>query len=138
MPDSSAIDTALYAALANDSTLMALMTDGVYWDVAESGKTKFVVVSLVVSPTDYAFQHSVMEQPIYLVKAVERSATAANVRTAAARIRTLLDGVALSITGYDHLLTRLDERVRYTEVDDLDKNIRWQHWGGRYEVVASA
>ena len=137
MPDSSVIDAALVSVLASDSTLMALMTDGVYMDVAENGKTKFVIVSLIDHEDDYVFQGESMETAEYLIKAVDRAKVGTAVKTAAARIHTLLQGTPLTLPGYSHQMTRRTERVRYTEVDDVDKDIRWQHRGGQYQVVAS-
>lgn len=137
MADTSAVDAAVLAALSGDATLLALMTDGVFWDVAPNGLTKFVIVSQVAHEDENAFSGRTFESILYLVKAVDRSAAGSDVKTAAARIDTLLQDVALTITGYAHSLTRRLERVRYTEVDDIDLNIRWQHRGGRYELFVS-
>jgi hypothetical protein len=137
MADSSAVDGAVIAKLAGDGTLAALMTDGVFVDVAPNGATKFVIVSQVDHQDDYVFEGSAFEMFLYLVKAVDLSADGSNVKTAAARIHALLQDVALTITGYSHSLTRRQSRVRMTEVDEVDGNIRWQHRGGRYEVVVS-
>lgn len=137
MADPSSVDAAVVAKLRGDATLLALMTDGVYVDIAPNGKTKFVIVSLVVHFDEYVFEGSAFEQSVYLVKAVAREVDTSAVITAAARIHTLLQDVALTITGYTHGLTRRSERVRYTEVDDLNPDIRWQHRGGRYDVFVS-
>ncbi len=137
MADTSAIDDAVIGRLTGDATLMALTTDGAYYDVAPNGLTRFLIVSQVIHLDDYVFEGRAMESVTYLVKAVFRDAVAADIIAAAARIDALLQGVALTITGYSHCLTSRSERVRYTEVDDVDANIRWQHRGGRYEVVVS-
>jgi len=123
--------------LASDGTLSALLPDGVFVDVAPNGCTKFVIVSQVDHEDDYVFEGSAFERFIYLVKAVDLSADGSNIKTAAARIHTLLQDVSLSISGYSHQLTRRSGRIRMTEVDDVDGNIRWQHRGGRYDVVVS-
>ena len=137
MADTSEIDAAVIAKLAGDATLLALMTDGVFMDIAPAGKTKFVIVSQSTHADDYVFEGGAFEDVTYLVKAVENSASGLTVKTAAARIHTLLQDVQLTITGYKHCLTRRSERIRYTEVDEVDGNIRWQHRGGRYAVVVS-
>jgi hypothetical protein len=137
MSDSSDVDAAVVTKLSGDATLMALTTDGVFMDVSASGETKFVIVSQVAHEDDYVFDGRVWETFTYLIKAVDRSTSGATVKTAAARIDTLLQDVALTITGYGHLLTRRTERVRYTEVDSVDADIRWQHRGGLYQVVAA-
>jgi hypothetical protein len=35
------------------------------------------------------------------------------------------------------MATYRTERVRYTEVDQVDMDTRWQHAGGRYDIWAS-
>ena len=136
MPDSSDIDAAVVARLMSDAQLMALMPDGVYFDVASKSASRFVIVSVLSALDSSMFQGRAYESPLYLVKAVELSSSGANVRAAAARIDALLDNGTLAITGYTLMATRRRERVRYTEVDQ-DNDARWQHRGGQYEVVCS-
>lgn len=132
--DASEVDAAVSSTLVNDATLAALMTDGVYFDVAAHGLTKFVIVSLLAHEDAYLFGGSAWERFVYLVKAVALSSTGADVKTAAARIHTLLQDGSLSPTGYGLMRMQRLERVRYTEVDD-DTDQRWQHRGGQYEVL---
>jgi hypothetical protein len=136
--DPSEVDAAIIAKLAGDATLAALMTDGVYMDVAPSGKTKFVIVSLAAHEDVHQLGGNAFELSTYLVKAVEQNVSGATVKTAAARIHTLLEHVTLTITGYSHAMTRRAERVRYTEIDNENQDVRWQHRGGRYDVMVSA
>ena len=140
MADPSEVDAAVVAKLVADTGsggLMTLMTDGVFIDVAPNGKTKFVIVSLAAHDDEYMFNGCAFEQSLYLVKAVDREESGLTVKAAAIRIQTLLHDVALSIQGYTHMLTRRTARLRFTEVDDIDPNIRWQHRGARYEVLVS-
>lgn len=137
MPDFSNVAAALIAKLEGDATLMALMTGGVYRDVAKSGKTKFVIVSFISGIDTYVFEGSALEEHLYLVKAVSQDSSGLDVKTAAARIHTLLQDVQLTITGYSHQLTRREEPIAYTEIDGVDNAISWQHRGGRYRVVVS-
>lgn len=137
MPDSSDIDTAIVTKLQTDATLAALMPDGMYIDEAPDGKRQFVIVSLVSEHDEPMFGARAFEDALYLVKAVELSTVAVkNIKAAAARIDALLENGTLTITGYGLLTMRRDERVRLTEVDSVDPSIRWQHRGGRYQVVA--
>jgi len=138
MADSSDVDAALTAKVLADATLMALATDGVYFDEAAQNATKFVIISLVDEHDVPMFRARAFEDATYLVKFVEKGASGLNAKTAAARIDTLLDGQPLTVTGYSHCLTQREARVRYTEVDALDASIRWQHRGGRYQIVVSA
>ncbi len=137
MADASDVDAAIVEKLASDATLMSMMTDGVFIDVSPSGKTKCVIVSLVIHEDHYMFGAEAYERSLYLIKAVEKSSTGTTIKAAAARIHTLMQDVELPIAGYQHMLTQREERVRYTEVDLDDNDARWQHRGGRYAVFVS-
>jgi hypothetical protein len=138
MPDSSDVDAALVTKLQSDGTLAALMPGGVYIDEAPPGLSQFVIVSLVDEHDEPMFGARAFEDAIYLVKAVELSTVATkNSKAAAARIDTLLEGGALAPTGYSLMTMRRESRVRYTDVDELDPSIRWQHRGGHYQIAVS-
>lgn len=143
MPDSGDVDAALSAKLLADAPLTALMGNGVWFDVApkkdSAGNlvTKFVIISLLNEDDEPMFQGRAFEDNLYLVKAVARETTGANVKAAAARIDTLLDGGTLTVSGYKLMRMERVARVRYTEVDDVDDEIRWQHRGGHYAVTVS-
>ena len=136
MPDSSAIDTALVTALAADAALHTLMPDGVHFDQAPAGATRFVIVSLIDATDEGMFGGRAFEEAVYLVKAVALSTTAGNVRAAAARIDALLEDGALTIPGFVLMRLQRDGRVRTTEVDEQNPDIRWEHRGGRYQLQA--
>lgn len=138
MADSSDIDNALIAKLAADATLLALVPNGVYYDEAPAGSTRFVIVSLVDEGDEPMFGARAFENAFYLVKAVMLSTAGGDIKAAAARIDALLEQQPLTVTGYGVTLMRRDSRVRMTEVDDVDNSIRWLHRGGRYQVVASS
>ena len=137
MPDSSDIDAALVAKLGADATLLALCPNGVYVDEAPPNSTRFVIVSLVAEFDEPQFQGRSFEDATYLVKAVMLSTAGGNIKSAAARIDTLLEQGTLTVTGYSLMRMHRVERVRATEVDDLDASIRWHHRGGRYQVTVS-
>jgi hypothetical protein len=135
--DSSDIENALIAKLAADATLLGLCPNGVYYDEAPTGSTRFVIVSLVDEVDEPMFGARAFENAMYLVKAVMLSTAGGNIKDAAARIDALLEQQPLTVSGYGVSLMRRDSRVRLTEVDDIDNKIRWFHRGGRYQVVAS-
>ncbi len=137
MADSSAIDNALMAKLGADATLLAICTNGVYWDEAPPGSTKFVIVSLVDEVDEPTFGGRAYEDALYLVKAVALSTAGANMQTAAARIDALLEDQTLTVSGYTHMVMHRESRVRMTEVDEVDADIRWFHRGGHYRVQQS-
>ena len=137
MPDSSAVDAALVAKLGADATLLGYMPNGVYIDEAPPGMTRFVIVSVVEAHDEAQFSSRAYEDVTYLVKAVALSTTVADIRAAAARIDALLEHGTLAPTGYTLMTMRRIERVRTTEVDEVDKSLRWHHRGGRYQVMVS-
>lgn len=137
MSDSSDVDAALTAKLIGDATLMAIATDGAYFDEAPQGKTKFLILSLVEEHDEPMFNARAFEDATYLVKAVVQGTSGADVKTAAARIDALLDGQPLTVPGYKLMTMQRTGRVRFTEVDEVDRSIRWQHRGGHYQVVVS-
>lgn len=137
MADSSAVDAALVAKLLGDATLMAMVPDKVYFDVAPPNATKFVIVSQEGHEDTYAMPEAdAFERFSYLVKAVIQGTGSAEVSSAAARIHTLLHHGTLSPTGYAVMTIERTQRIRYLEVDDA-ANVRWQHRGGIYDVWVS-
>lgn len=135
--DSSEVDAALSATLTGDATLMALATDGVYFDAAGQNATKFVIVSLIDEHDEPMFGRLAFEDALYLVKFVEKGSSGLNAKAGAARIQTLLHFGTLTIPGYSVTALRREARVRYTEIDGVDASIRWQHRGGHYRVTVS-
>lgn len=142
--DPAVLDAAVVAKLLGDTALMAKCTDGIYFDTAPQGKTRFVLVSLQDSHTERMENGIAYEVPVYLVKAVIQDTSGLDANTAAARIDALLEnngqgGSLGTVVGYGIMTTgRIDDgwRVRYTEVDE-DKDLRWQHRGGLYEIWAA-
>lgn len=137
MADTSNVDAAVVGRLLNDAQLAALMPDGVYWDVAKQGSTRFVIVSQVFH-TDVPMQGgTAFEQITYLVKAVELATSGANIQAAAARINALFHDTTFSVTGYGLMNSQRVERVRFVDPDPEDPDVRWMHRGGRFEITVS-
>lgn len=131
--DTAEVDKALLAKLLADSTLTSLMTDGIYFDVAPQGAKNFVIISQMSHEDSYDLGGQAYERILYLVKAVGQATNVTNVKTAAARIQTLLQDGTLNATGYLLMYMRRSERVAKPEVDQ-DSDLRWQHRGGLYDV----
>lgn len=134
MPDSSLIDNALIAKLGADATLLGYCPNGVYWDEAPPGATRFVIVSFITEIDEAQFGGRAYEDALYLVKAVMLSTAGGNIQAAAARIDALLEDGTLTVSGYSHMVMHRESRIRITEVDDEDPSIRWFHRGGQYRV----
>lgn len=142
MRDSSAIENALVDLLRSDSTLSALLPDGVFYGHADEGCTKFVIVSMATSHDEPMFGGRAFEDYNYLVKAVVLNDVDGTTLLAEARIDELLDPqppappATLSIAGYRLMAMRRIDRVRYPDPDPEDPSIVWQHRGGHYQIVA--
>lgn len=136
--DVAAVDAALLAALAADLTLATLLPDGVFFDVAPEG-TRFVIVQHQTHEDTEGFGTTALyERLLYRVTARVLEASGLDANTAAFRIHELLHGTTLApIAGYTHMSTLRVERVKFTEVDAIDNDIRWQIAGGDYEVFVS-
>lgn len=134
MGDSSDIDQAVITKLSADPTLLSYMPNGVYWETAPPNSTRFVLVSLVDARDEGNFGARAYEDILYQITAVGLTTANPNMKAAAARIDTLLEDGALSVAGYRHMVMYREARIRLTEVDDEDPDIRWFHRGGYYRV----
>ena len=141
LPDTSAIDNALIGKLLADTTLMALVPDGIYYGEASPGKQRFVIVSLITGQDVWQFgavqKRRAYEDKLYLVKAVMLSTAGGNIQQAAYRIDQLLEDGTLDIPGYTLMAMYREQPERFLEVDDVDPSIRWNHRGGQYRVQAT-
>jgi hypothetical protein len=135
--NSNEVLVAVMAALAADAALLALMPGGVFFGMSQGPATQFVVVTLETHEDSYQFGGPAFERFVLRVAAVEQAAADLNGDAAQARIYELLQDVLLTIAGYDHTLTRRVGFVREIQLDDVDRANRWQHRGGRYEVIVT-
>jgi hypothetical protein len=147
--DSGEIDNAVLARLNADATLRALMPGGAYFDLAPANGTQYILASITQADDARSFGSRAYEAPLYLVKAVVLSTVPdalVKIRQAAARIDLLLDPqpgdppVTLTVPGYGLMTSQRDihlARVRHTERDDVDPNIRFFHRGAHYRVWMS-
>ena len=137
-PDSSDLDAAVIGLLQTDSQLAALLVDGIFFDVAPVNAKQFGIVSIIDELDEDDFSGRVFEDVLYLVKAVELSTvTTKNIKPAAARIDALLNRAQFTAPGFGSVSGVREERIRNTEVDDVDKSIRWLHRGGQYRIMAT-
>jgi len=138
MADTSDIASALIAKLGSDAELLSLCPNGVYWDEAPPGSTRFVIVAFINAIDRGVFGRRAIEEGIYLVEARMLSTVqGANIKRAAARIDELLEDQPLTVAGYTWSTMHRVEPVRMTEVDELDPSIRWNRRGGQYFIEMS-
>jgi hypothetical protein len=136
--NASAVDAALVARLAADATLQGMLPDGIYVDVAPASKTRFVIVQFQTHEIEEGFGMSLYETFRYRITARGLATTGVDANAAAFRIHELLYWMPLQpIAGYTHMETLEVERVKFTEVDAIDNDIRWQIAGGDYEIFVS-
>lgn len=138
MSDPSAILAAVVGTIDGDATILALMpdADGAYLNLAPNEITKAVIVSLVIHQDTYAMQSTAYETTLVKILGVERTQSTEGVNALAARIHTLFQDQALTITGYRHRCTRRMEHLAFVEPDEDDPEAHWQHAGGIYEIWA--
>jgi hypothetical protein len=124
--------------LATDATLAGLLADGIHWDVAPQDSTQFGIVSIIDEQDEDDFQGRIFEDVLYLVKVVELSTVSTkNIKPAAARIDSLLHRAHFTAPGFGDVTSRREQRIRQTEVDEVNKAIRWLHRGGQYRLMAT-
>lgn len=130
----NAVAKALRDALLADAPLTALLGSptGVYEDVAPQGSTHpFVVFSLNSGPKEFTFDGLAFDKPLYLVKAVDGSKSAAKAGAIAERIEAVLTDAALTIAGRDHVYLRPETEIAYSEVKD---STTYRHRGALYRL----
>lgn len=125
-----AIDTGLVGKLAADATLTAAAPGGIWQDEAPQATTgTHIIVSLSASLDVPQFRGTAWEERLYLVKAVGTTKLLAD--TAAARIKALLDGGTLTVTGYTTMGVWREQVISYVEsVGD----VRFYHSGGLFRI----
>jgi len=138
--DASAIEAALVSKLAGDPALAGLMPDGVYWDLAKQGATRFVIVSLSTSRVLTEISDGeTLRSFVYVVKAIANVSGGSLLADADRRIHALLHHGTLDVSaaGCSLMVMRYVDRVRITEPDAADVAARWQHRGARYEITVT-
>jgi hypothetical protein len=135
--DSSLIINALIAHLGSDPALLALMPNGVYYELAAKGATRYVVVSLRGGNDVAEFGRRAIEYGDYIVQAIGLSSALPQIddmRAAAYRIDQLLEDQPFVVAGYEWMTTYRTEPINHVEPDGENRSIRWMHRGGVYHV----
>jgi hypothetical protein len=140
---STVVRRALYGKLAGDSTLNTGLgtpptgySKSIYYEVAPEGAAYPLVIFNKQSgmPTEAFGDPSALENDIWLVKAIARDTSADPAETAAARIITLLNDAALSISGATLCYLRRQSDVDYSEVAD---GTVFRHCGSLFRLVTT-
>jgi len=135
MIDPSEVERALIGKLAGDALLAGFLPDGVYFDLAPQGSTRFAIVSLSTSRgLDELDDGITFRAFVYIVKGVTLGTSGSTLAGADKRIQELIDRQPLALpaaAGATLFVSRWVDRIRYTETV---ANEIWQHRGARYEI----
>lgn len=138
---STAVRRAVYGKLAGDTTLNNLLgapptgySKAIFHHAAPPDASyPFVLFNKQSgTPTEALGDPSALETDTWLVKAVDRNTSADPAEAVAARVQTLLNDGALSISGATHLYLRRQADVEYEEETD---GVRYQHVGAVYRLI---
>lgn len=130
------VDAAIYSTLNGDATLLTSATGGIWRMVAPENTTGvYIVFQLIGAQNDL---HTFMTDKRvvslrYQIKAIERGYSASTARAAMARIDTLLNDAALSVTPYTLLQCRREAAIP-DMLERLDNEEVYQHVGATYIV----
>jgi len=138
---STPVRRALYGRLASDTTLNNLLgtpptgySKSIYHQQAPAGAAYPLIVINKQSgtPTEAFTDPSALETDVWMVKAVDRSNSADTAEAAAARVITLLNDAALSISGSTTLYLRRQSDVEFPEVTD---GVTYKHVGALFRLI---
>ncbi len=130
------VDAAIYSTLANDATLSAAATGGIWRMVAPEGTVGvYVVFQLIGAQNDL---HTLqtdrrVESLRYQIKAIERGYSAANARSAMKRVDVLLNDATFSVSPYSLLQCRREAAIP-DMLERLDNEEVYQHVGATYLI----
>lgn len=126
------VDQALYQALTGSSELMARVS-GVFNGLAPEAASEPVVVFQEIAGTDaYTLNRRASRELVYLVKCVDRGASAKQAGEVYDIIDSILHDATLSVPGYATLYTRREADRKYTEIE---AGVQYWHVGATYRVV---
>ena len=138
---STAIRRALYGTLAGDVTLNALLatpasgySKAIYFQQApQDAALPYVVFQKQAgTPTEAMGDPSAFETDVWMFKAVDQSSSADVAESIQARLKTLLNDAALSISGASCLYLRRQSDVEYPETES---GVRYVHAGSMFRLV---
>ncbi|MDA8219189.1 MAG: DUF3168 domain-containing protein [Dehalococcoidales bacterium] len=130
------IDVALVTWLAADATLMAEATGVFRRGGVPTGQAYPYIEFHPYAPAgdDYTLGGWASISSLYLVQAIDRSASAERAQRLAERVHALLTDAALTVTGYALLVCR---RRRAVELVEQVNDTAYQYVGGIFEIEVS-
>ena len=138
MIDANEVERALIGKLSGDPTLTGLLPDGVYFDLARQGSTRFLIVSLSTSRLlDELNDAETFRAYVYGIKSVVLGTSGTTSAAADKRIQELIDRQPLTLppaAGASLMVARYVDRIRYSEIANGET---YQHRGARYEITVT-
>lgn len=138
MINANEVERALIGKLSADAELIGYLPDGVFYDLARQGATRFAIVSLSRARGQYELNDGESFRALtYIVKAVCLDTDSDPIAKADARIQALIDRQPLALSpesGATLMAARWVDRIRYTETEN---NQVFQHRGGQYEITVT-
>lgn len=135
----NSIDQAVYAKLAADATLGALLASpsSVYHAVAPAGAAAPLVLFQEFGAADeYALADRVWTRCSYLVKGVCEGPSAKRAKEIAERCDAVLTDQPLTVAGVGAMVVRRSRRV--ADYAEIDSDRRVSHAGAIYEIGVHA
>ena len=138
---STPVRRAIYGKLSGDTTLTSMLAtpaagyrQSIYHQQApENAAYPFVIFSKSSGvPTDTFHTPGAFETDVWLVKAIDRNASADGAEAIAARLTVLLNDAALSISGRTLMMLRRQSDVEYPEITDGES---YKHCGALYRLM---
>jgi hypothetical protein len=140
---STPIRRALYGKLAGDTTLNNLLATppanygkSIYHEEAPAGAAYPFVVFFkqAGTPTEAFGDPDAFDTDVWLIKGVDKAASADTVEAIQARLQALLNDATLSISGAELQYLRRESDVQFSEIRDA---VRYRHAGAQYRLIVT-
>ena len=122
---------ALYERLSGDGPLEAVVGERIHHQrVPQGGTFPAVVFHKQAGTPQHTFAGGIKNE-LWVVKAIDKSASASTAEQIAGLIESALHDAPLSIDGHDHLYLRRESDIDYPEQNGADL---YHHVGGVYRL----
>jgi hypothetical protein len=140
---STPVRRALYGKLAGDTTLNNLLAtppSGYSKSIYDSEAPPQAAYPFVIffkqagTPTEAFGDPDAFDTDVWLVKGVDKAASADTVEAIQARVQVLLNDTTLSISGAELEYLRRESDVQFSEVRD---GVTYRHAGAQYRLITT-
>lgn len=138
MPDPlKAVLTGVYNLLNNDATLNGLAPGGVWTGNANDDLDSYPYVAISLASADelFTYTQAYNHRHVLMIRGVDKSGDAAGVVDALARVYDLLNDGALSVSGFNVLVSRRQGRVM---TEPVEHGVTYKNLVDTYGVEVNA